>query len=226
MTEDMKHYHLKNSSLFEKVPENVFRELCQMLKVKTVYRGETIGFDDGGSSRIYFVLKGKVKITEGDDYGNEFVKEFLTEGELFGDLGLDGRWSDDDLAEALTANTIIAFCKASDFKQIIERNPILGLNYALKVSGKLKRLESRHADLVLRDAKSRLIRFIRNWAMVDGSRIGDKIILNNYLTHSEIAGFISTSRQSVNVLFNELRDSGLLYYNRKRIELTDPVIWN
>jgi len=28
------------------------------------------------------------------------------------------------------------------------------------------------------------------------------------------------------VLFNELRDSGLLRYDRKRIELTDTAIWN
>jgi CRP/FNR family transcriptional regulator len=87
-------------------------------------------------------------------------------------------------------------------------------------------LEVRHADLVFRDAKARLIRFIKNWARTDGSNVGDKIVLNNYLTHSDIAGFISTSRQSVNVLLNELRDSGLLHYNRKRIELNDPLVWN
>ena len=91
---------------------------------------------------------------------------------------------------------------------------------------KLKKLEGRHSDLVFRDAKARLIRFIKNWAKTDGSRIGDKIILNNYLTHSDIAGVIATSRQSVNVLFNELRDSGLLFYNRQRIELNDPIVWN
>ncbi|MEP6846802.1 MAG: helix-turn-helix domain-containing protein, partial [Panacibacter sp.] len=74
--------------------------------------------------------------------------------------------------------------------------------------------------------KVRLIRFIRNWARTDGSRMGNKIVLNNYLTHSDIAAVISTSRQSVNVLFNELRDSGLIFYDRKKIELDDQFIWN
>ncbi|MES1159556.1 MAG: Crp/Fnr family transcriptional regulator, partial [Bacteroidota bacterium] len=104
--------------------------------------------------------------------------------------------------------------------------PRMALDYAHTVNKKLKRLEDRHSDLVFRDAKSRLIRFIRTWARSDGNRIGDKIILNNYLTHSDIAGVIATSRQSVNVLFNELRDSGMLYYNRKRIELNDMGVWN
>ena len=98
---------------------------------------------------------------------------------------------------------------------------MLALRYASKVSSKLKKAENRHADLVFRDAKSRLIRFMKYWANMDGDRVGDKIILNNYLTHSDIAGFISTSRQSVNVLLNELRDSGMLFYNRKKIEIND-----
>ena len=94
------------------------------------------------------------------------------------------------------------------------------------VNTKLKKMESRHSDLVFCDAKARLIRFIKNWARTDGSRMGNKIVLNNYLTHSDIAAVIATSRQSVNVLFNELRDSGMLFYNRKKIELTDQFIWN
>jgi len=102
----------------------------------------------------------------------------------------------------------------------------MALGYAQTVNKKLKRLEDRHSDLVFRDARFRLIRFIKSWAISDGKRIGNKIVLPNYLTHSDIAGVIATSRQSVNVLFNELRDSGLLFYNRKRIELNDTGGWN
>ena len=112
------------------------------------------------------------------------------------------------------------------FRKSLHDNIMMAINYANTVNCKLKRLEGRHSDLVFHDAKSRLIRFIKNGVRTDGSRIGDKIILNNYLTHSDIAAVIATSRQSVNVLFNELGDSGILYYNRKKIELNDPLIWN
>lgn len=226
MSEEMKYYYLKGLNIFDSLPEQIMRELLQVVRFKTVYRGEAIEYGSGAFSKIYFVIKGKIKITEGDDRGNELIKDILADGELFGDLSLDGHAPDEELAEALTANTIVGYCTTTDFKKILQSNPLLAFNFARKVSSKLKRLEDRHADLVFRDAKSRLIRFIKNWARTDGSRIGDKIILNNYLTHSDIAGFISTSRQSVNVLLNELRDSGLLYYNRKKIELNDPIIWN
>ena len=102
----------------------------------------------------------------------------------------------------------------------------MALSFANTVNKKLKKLESLHSDLVFRDAKSRLVSFIKNWALTDGCRVGNRIILNNYLTHTDIAKVISTTRQSVNVLFNELRDAGMLSYNRKKIELTESFSWN
>jgi CRP/FNR family cyclic AMP-dependent transcriptional regulator len=226
MCGEIKYMYLKNHALFSNLSEDRIKSLCQSIKIKTAYRGETITYGNAVYSKIYFLVKGKVKIIDTDVSGNDLIKDILMDGDIFGDLTLEGNPSVDECAEALTVNTTVFFFNIADFKKVLEDNPILTLNYARKVSSKLKKLEGRHADLVFRDAKSRLVRFIKNWAQVDGNRMGDKIILNNYLTHSDIASVISTSRQSVNVLFNELRDSGMLFYNRQRIELNDPVSWN
>lgn len=226
MFDEMRSYYLKCLPVFRNLSEAQIEEVGAFVKFKQVYRGETVNYGSGEFSKIFFVLKGKIKLTELDEFSNELVKDILTDGEIFGDLALEGDPKNDEFAEALTANTIVCYFNVPDFKKIVESHPLVGLSYARKVSLKLKRLEDRHADLVFRDAKARLIRFIKNWARMDGSKVGDKIVLNNYLTHSDIAGFISTSRQSVNVLLNELRDSGILHYNRKQIELNDPMVWN
>src|SRR5215831_12906667 len=223
---ETKYLYLKSNSFFKELDENKLMDLSTVVKAHNVYRGESINYGDGEYSKIYFVVKGKVKIAESNDMGDELIKDILTEGDFFGDLSLDCNVAFDEYAEALTSNTIICSFKVSDFRRVLQTNPLVALNYANKVSRKLRKLETRHADLVFRDAKARLIHFIKNWARMDGSRVGDKIVLPNYLTHTDIAGFISTSRQSVNVLLNELRDSGLLYYNRKKIELNDPRMWN
>jgi len=223
---ETKYLHLKHHSIFSDLEETRLMEIAVFAKVHTIYRGETISYGDGDYSKIYFVIKGKIKLAEANDMGEELIKDILTEGDFFGDLSLHGNLPLDEYAEALTSNTIVCSFKVSDFRRVLQTNPHTALSYATKVSSKLRKLENRHADLVFRDAKARLIHFIKNWARMDGSLIGNKIVLPNYLTHSDIAGFISTSRQSVNVLLNELRDSGLLFYNRKKIELNDPGMWN
>ncbi len=53
-----------------------------------------------------------------------------------------------------------------------------------------------------------------------------KLYSTNYLTHADIANSIAASRQTVSILFNELRDAGLLFYNRKQIELSSSFYLN
>lgn len=225
MSQEMKYFYLKNHPLMASLSEHKLTEAASLAKIKTVYRGEVIGYGEGGYTRVHFLVKGKVKLTDNSDPENELVKDILTEPDIFGDLALEGKLTDES-AEALTANTIICSFQVNDFRRILEENPMMILAYAKKVTIKLQRMENRHADLVFRDTKDRLIRFIKQWARTDGNHMDDKIILNNYLTHSDIAGFIATSRQSVNMLLNELRTSGMLCYNRKHIELHNPVAWN
>lgn len=225
MSEEMKYFYLRNHPMLASLPEQKLAEAAALARIRTVYRGEIIGYGDPGYTRIHFLVKGKVKIT---DSGNEFdlVKDILTEPDIFGDLSLEGKLPLNECAEALTANTIICSFFIHDFKKILEDNPQMMMDFAKKVNSKLQRLENRHAELVFLDTKDRLIRFIKQWARTDGNHTGDKIILNNYLTHSDIAGFIATSRQSVNMLLNELKSLGMLSYDRKRIELNNPVSWN
>ena len=226
MTDDMKYIYLRNHPLMSSLTEQKLKETASIAKMRTAYRGEVISYGEGGYTRVHFLVKGKVKITYNSSTENELIKDILVEPDIFGDLSLDGQLSIYEAAEALTANTIIVSFHISDFKRILEDNPIMALSYVRKVNTKLQKMENRHAELVFLDAKDRLIRFIKNWARTDGNLIGDKIILNNYLTHSDIAGFIATSRQSVNMLLNELRNAGMLCYNRKHIELNNPIAWN
>jgi CRP/FNR family cyclic AMP-dependent transcriptional regulator len=227
MSEEMKYTYLKNHPLLSALTDQKLKEAAVIAKIRTVYRGEIISYGEGSYTYIHFLVNGKVKIIDsGADSENELIKDILTEPDIFGDLGLEGKLLNDECGEALTANTIICSFHISDFGRILEENPAMVMNYAKKVNNKLQRLENRHADLVFLDTKDRLIRFIRNWARLDGNRIGDKIVLDNYLTHQDIAGFIATSRQSVSTLLNELRTIGLLRYNRDFIELNNTTAWN
>jgi CRP/FNR family transcriptional regulator len=226
MTTEIKYVYLKNHPLFAHTSEQKISEAASVMKIKTVYRGETVSYGDGEFSKVYLLIQGKIKIAEFSNSENELIKDIITAPDIFGDLSMDGHPSMDEYAEALTANTVVCVFNVPDFKKLLQDNPMMAIAYANMVNAKLRRLESRHSDLVFRDTKFRLIRFIKNWAQTDGNKMGDKIILNNYLTHTDIANVIATSRQSVNVLLNELRDSGLLFYNRKKIELNNPVYWN
>lgn len=226
MTSEVKYMYFKSHPLTCCLADEKIKQLSESAKLKTFHKGESIYMTDSFESRIYLLMKGNVKLSEVDDRGDEMIKEIMNEGEVFGDLSLDGNMPEDEFAEVLVENVIVCSFRSQEFKMILESDPLLAVNYALRVGGKLRRLENKHYNLVFRNAKSRLIHFFKDWAKREGNRVGDKVVLNNYLTHSDIAGFISTSRQSVTVLLNELKDTGLLCYNRKKIEINNLQLLN
>jgi CRP/FNR family cyclic AMP-dependent transcriptional regulator len=222
MYTEIKYLYLKQHAVNAGLTDTQLLEMANLVKVKNVKKGESVYMEDGFESRIYLLVKGKIKISEVDDRGDELIKEILTATEIFGDVSLDGTVSDDEFAEALTENTVICSFKSSEFRQLMQGNALLAMNFVQQVSDKFRRLENRHS----KDARSRLISFFRDWASREGRKEGDKIKLNNYLTHNDIAGIISTSRQSVTTLLNELKDGGMIYYNRKHIEFSDRSLVN
>jgi CRP/FNR family transcriptional regulator, cyclic AMP receptor protein len=226
MYEEVKYIYLKSHPLFANAGEQLTKDACSLMKVKTIAKGESINYGEGAYSKIYLLIQGKIKLSDFSEADDELIKDILTAPDIFGDLSLTNSKTEDEFAEALTSSTVICSFNITDFRKLLHDNPFIALAYVSMVNNKLKKMESRHSDLVFCDAKARLVHFIKNWARTDGSRMGNKIVLNNYLTHSDIAAVIATSRQSVNVLFNELRDSGMICYNRKKIELNDQFTSN
>lgn len=224
MMDHIKPVYVKSLALFKSIGEKQLEHIVSLVKVKQFNAGDIISYGSGSFSKIYFIISGKVKITE-HGIEDELVKDVLTDGEMFGDLELEGNPKTFECGQALTENTIVCYLSTADFIAVLQSYPQIAIIYAKSISMKLKRLEDRHSDIMQHDVRSRLVRFIKNWALADGNAVGDKIILNNYLTHSDIAGMISSSRQTVSVLFKEFKESGLLYYNRKLIQLNDFEQW-
>ena len=64
MSQEMKYFYLKNHPLLATLPENKLMAGATLAKVRTVYRGEIIGYGETGYTKIHFLVKGKVKITD------------------------------------------------------------------------------------------------------------------------------------------------------------------
>ncbi len=226
MATESDYVKLRSHPLFANLTEQKLNDVESVMILKTVYRGEVIKFGYGEFSKIYLLVNGKIKIAQLNNDGAELIKDIITAPDVFGNISMEMQSSRDVYAQALTSNVLIAVFNISDFQYLLQSNQAMLITFSKMVTGKLGRLEQRHSELAFCDAKSRLIHFIKNWAQTDGNKMGDRIILNNYLTHADIANSIAASRQTVSTLLNELRDAGMLLYNRKQIELSQTLLWD
>ena len=221
MYEELKYWYLRDHKLFWTLSMSQIKQLCIITGFKKANKGDIIYFSSSDAPRVFLLKKGNIKIVAIDEDGNETIKDIIQKGDLFGELELENDRNSNEYAKALTDEVAICSFLMSDFEDLLLRNPNLALSYTKFVGMKMKRLKNNYANLISKDAKTRLLTFLKEWAERDGKKEGNKIIIENYLTQSDIAQIICTSRQTATLMLNELEEKGLMHYGRKEIIIED-----
>ena len=221
MYDELKYWYLRDHKLFWTLNMSQIKQLCIITGFKKANKGDIIYFSASDLPRIFLLKKGNIKIVSIDEEGNETIKEILQKGDLFGELSLEADNSVNEYAKVLTDEVSICSFLLSDFEDLLVRNPTLALSYTKFVGLKMKRFKNNYSNLVSKDAKSRLVSFLKDWATKEGVFEGNKVTLENYLTQVDIAQIICTSRQTATLLLNELEEKNIIYYNRKEIVIDD-----
>lgn len=220
MNTDIKYWTLKGHKLFSTLSNSQIKELCVIKRFQKAKKGEIVYFTNDGVPRVYILEKGMIKIISIDQEGNETIKDIIHQGDLFGEISLDKTTDEDtEYAQALSSEVRICTFRLEDLEGILEKNPGLALSYTKFVGLKLKRLHNRYSNLFLKDVRTRLTHFLKEWATNEGKETGGVYELHNYLTQEDLAKIICSSRQTVTETMNKLQAEGLLTYNRKTITI-------
>ena len=221
MYEDLKYWYLRDHKLFRTLSFGQIKQLCIITGFKKAQKGEIIYFSSSDLPRIFLLKKGNIKIVAVDEDGNETIKDIIQKGDLFGELTLEADSQSNEYAKVLSDDVAICSFLMSDFEDLLLRNPSLALSYTKFVGLKMKRIKNSYANLISKDAKTRLFQFLKDWAEKEGVRTENTVVIENYLTQNDIAQIICTSRQTATHLLNEMETNGTIIYSRKEIIITD-----
>ena len=79
----------------------------------------------------------------------------------------------------------------------------------------LRKIQAHVEDLVFKDAKERVVAFLKRYTKTFGKKVIDGWMVRPFLTHQEIADLTATSRQTVNSILNELVTDKKIKYTRR-----------
>lgn len=212
---------------FESV--NLYQILCPH-KVKAMAgrhqflnfkKDEFIYFPEETANFIYMISSGRVRIGHYLDDGKEVINSILTTGEIFGELALAGEEKRKDFAQAMDANTIICPLGIEQLKSLMYENRELSFKLLKLIGFRLMKLERKLELLVFKDARTRIIEFLKDAASWKGKKVGFETMIATKLTHKDIASLTGTSRQTVTTILNELKEQNLINFDRKKILIRD-----
>jgi len=194
-------------------------ELIQ--KEKEFDKGSYIYFVGDPSDYVYLVKQGRVKISSYADDGKEIVKTILNAGEIFGELAITGENKRKDFAQVLDARTIICPLSIRDMRNLMEDDQELSFKIFKLIGFRMRKLERRLELLISKDARTRVVEFIKDMAQERGEKVGLEVMIKSHLKHQDIASLTGTSRQTVTTIMNDLKEKNLISFDRRRILIRD-----
>ncbi|MFT4754934.1 MAG: CRP/FNR family cyclic AMP-dependent transcriptional regulator [Salibacteraceae bacterium] len=214
---ESKLWHLEQINIFRDLNSEDLERVDKISSMKTLEKGKYIYFPEEPSKVVFLLKKGRVKIGTYSDDGKEIIKAILEPGEVFGELAIAGQETRQDFAQVLDADVKICAIHKDEMLRILEAMPRLNLKITHLIGMRLQRMERRFESLIFKDARDRIIDFVRELVLTKGKKIGFEYAVKHKLTHQDIANLTATSRQTVTIVLNELRDAGTIGFDRRSI---------
>ncbi|RMD48476.1 MAG: Crp/Fnr family transcriptional regulator [Ignavibacteria bacterium] len=220
MAEQSKLWFLENFNLFEGLGKEEMEKLNSITTMQEIEKSQPIYFAKEPSKSIYFLKRGRVKLTRTSPDGKEMILALVNPGEVFGELSiLDGE-ERTDYAIAMD-NCLICAISREEFLSFISKRPELNLKITKLIGFKIRKYSEKIEQLIFKDAAQRVITFILDQATNYGKKIGNQLFIKPFLTHQDIAELTACSRQTVNAVLTELREDGIIDFDRRKLVIND-----
>lgn len=178
------------------------------------------------SKKVYFIIHGNVEIGYLDESGRELSLDILGAGEVFGCfMGRNFSFRDEsrfggsmigEFARSLDSS-VLAIINKDDFEIFLEKYHRFSFKMLKMMSQRINTLETKLQNLVFSDVKTRICKLLFSLYQKAGDKHSGQIKIP--LTHQDIANLVASSRETASLHLSELKKSGTISYERKRIRI-------
>ena len=171
---------------------------------------------------LYVIQAGEVKVFANDETGKEVILNILGPGEYFGEIALV-----DDQPRSASVMTIsptrVMIISKQNFKKCLEENPDMSFNLIRALTKQVRALTDSVKNLALMDVYGRVAHTLLDLA----DEIDGKQIIEQKLTHQDIANMVGASREMVSRILKDLSTGGYITVDKKHITINEklPAAW-
>ena len=175
------------------------------------YRKSQIVFSQGDpADAVFYIQKGKVKVTVVSDQGKEAIVAILAADEFFGEACLAGQAQRISTVAAMTETAIVRLEKAA-IVRVIHEEPAFSEMFMAHLLGRTIRVEADLIDQLFNSSEKRLARLLLLLANFGKEGKPEPIIAK--ISQETLADMIGTTRSRVSFFMNKFRRLGFIKYN-------------
>ncbi|MFZ0777997.1 MAG: Crp/Fnr family transcriptional regulator [Xanthobacteraceae bacterium] len=175
------------------------------------YRKGDVIFSQGDpGDAVFYIQKGKAKLTVVSEQGREAVIAMLGADEFFGEGCLAGQVQRIATVTAMT-DSVIARLEKSAIVLVIRREPAFSELFIAHLLGRSIRVEADLVDQLFNSSEKRLARLLLLLANFGKEVTPEPIIAK--ISQETLAEMIGTTRSRVSFFMNKFRKLGFIAYN-------------
>ena len=214
---------LSQIPLFTALSPSELDEIARSATRKSAAKYHFVYTTSESSKHIFILLNGSVKVFSPSGFGREVIKSVIQPGGVFGELCLTGEPRRTDSASTLKHESSYLAIPIEKLQEIMQRNFRFSRSVLEFIGNRLRTAEKQLENLIVKDARTRIVDFLRESANLTGRAIGFETLVKHPFTHQDIAAITGTSRQMVTAVMNELKRSNLIHFNRHSFLVRDMV---
>ncbi|MFQ6617511.1 MAG: Crp/Fnr family transcriptional regulator [Fidelibacterota bacterium] len=187
---------LKKVPLFSELKDDVLEKIAFLLQRRNYKKNNMILIEEDFGDSLFFINKGKVKVTRISEDGREVILSILSEGDFFGEMSiLDG--------ETRSANVIsmdeseVFVLKRGDFLNLLERYPKIAISLLQELAMRLRKSDQQIESLSLSDAENRVAQVILRLAADIGKHKLGQVVIEDLPLQQDLANMAGTSRETI-----------------------------
>jgi CRP/FNR family transcriptional regulator, global nitrogen regulator len=192
--------------------------------VELFERGKTIFFPGDPAERVYFLMKGAVKLSRVYEAGEEITVALLRENSVFGVLSLITGQRSDRFYHAVAFTPVeLVSVPIEQMEKALKESSELSMLLLRGLSLRILQTEMMIETLAHRDMGSRLVSFLLILCRDFGVPTTEGIMIDLKLSHQAIAEAIGSTRVTVTRLLGDLRQDKMISIHKKKITVHNPV---
>jgi len=175
-------------------------------------KNQEIFTQGGNADSVFYIQKGKVKITVLSEHGKEAVVGILTQGQFFGEACLDGAKLRTATSHAMEECLITSITKSA-MLATLDAQPKFSAFFVAYLLSRNTRIEDDLIDQLFNSSERRLARLLL--LLAEFGKEGGAAPIAVTLSQETLAEMIGTTRSRVSFFMNKFRKKGFISYNGK-----------
>ncbi|NOY67535.1 MAG: Crp/Fnr family transcriptional regulator [Gammaproteobacteria bacterium] len=209
---------LKNIPLFADLKDDELDSIASHANTKSFPKNSIIINEGDDTSSMYIILSGKIKAFLSNEDGKEVILGIMGTGDYFGELSiLDPSPRSASIMTMEPCKFIII--NKENFEQSLDDHPDIARNMITELTRMIRKLTENVRGLALLDVYGRVAHTLLDMAEDEN----DVKVINQKLTHQDIARMVGSSREMVSRIMKDLQKGGYITSESKRIVINEKL---